>query len=80
MEKIKCCKCREEITGFIAYKDKEGTWCEDCINLFTCEECGNIENEILDGGLCQECEQEDYSDAETDDFQDEYELTTENKV
>lgn len=52
----KCCKCGEPITGFIAHKDQSGDWCEDCLNLFTCEDCGSIEQTILDGGLCPGCE------------------------
>lgn len=53
-----CCKCKEQITGFVAHEDKEGKWCEDCIELFTCEICGAIESEILHGGLCESCESE----------------------
>ena len=55
---MKCCKCKEEIVGVIAHKDQDGEWCEDCIELYTCENCGNIEEKILDGGLCDSCEAE----------------------
>lgn len=54
--KTNCCKCGEPITGFVSHKDQSGDWCEDCLNLFTCESCGNIEDKILDGGLCESCE------------------------
>lgn len=56
MKKTICCKCKQPIVGFIAHKDKQGSWCEDCLDLYTCEECGSIESEILDGGLCSSCE------------------------
>jgi hypothetical protein len=51
-----CCKCKEPISGFVAHTDRAGQWCEDCLNLFTCEDCGSVESEILDGGLCASCE------------------------
>lgn len=50
-----CCKCKREIIGFIAYIDKEGDWCEDCLNEYTCQECGEINDESLFNGVCTHC-------------------------
>lgn len=51
-----CCKCKLEITGFIAYEDANGKWCEDCLNEYTCQECGEINEESLDNGKCISCD------------------------
>lgn len=57
MEKEICLHCSEELVGF-STPFKGGVLCEDCANYFTCEECGSVENEGLDGGLCSHCEAE----------------------
>ena len=46
-------------------------YCEDCFNmLFTCTQCGEIVDELDDGGICFDCrrengiaEREGYDDA-----------------
>lgn len=53
-----CCKCKEDIVGFVAHKDKDGNWCEDCTNEHTCDECGEIQDRPVQSesdGKCDNC-------------------------
>lgn len=55
-----CCKCKDDIVGFVAHTDSDGDWCENCLAAHSCDDCGEIQDTPIQDeqgdGLCPYCQ------------------------